>query len=185
MIGVLQNTIKCDGRDYAIRTDYRIALRCMVAFQDLDVPEWAKWEIMLRLLIIDYDKVIDTDTAIKECVFYLNASREEPKQMSKAKLYDWEQDEQMIFSAVNAVANREVRDPDKTYHWWTFLGWFNEIGESMFSTIISIRNKRNKHKKLDKNEEQFYRENKDIIDIRRKVTSVEKANMERINAMYM
>lgn len=182
MIGELQKTIRCDGREYALRTDYRIALRCMVAFQDPDVPEWAKWEIMLRLLIIDYEEIKDVNTAIKECVYYLNASRETPKQMKKAKLYDWEQDEQMIFSAINAVAKCEIRD--KSYHWWTFLGWFNEIGEGMFSTVVSIRNKKNKHKKLEKYEEEFYRDNRDVIELKHKISAEQKANMERINAMY-
>lgn len=41
MIGELPDTITCDNRQYSIRTDFRIALRIMVAFQD---PELKPYE---------------------------------------------------------------------------------------------------------------------------------------------
>ena len=48
-----------------------------------------------------------------------------------------------------------------------------EIGECSFSNIVSIRSKKQKGKKLDKWEEEFYREHKKEIDLPRKLTKEE------------
>ena len=48
-----------------------------------------------------------------------------------------------------------------------------EIGECTFSTVVSIRSKRAKGKKLDKWEEEFYRENRKMIDLPQKLTAEE------------
>ena len=45
-------------------------------------------------------------------------------------------------------------------HWWTFLGAYMEIGESLFSQILSVRMKKAKGKKLEDWEREFYKENK-------------------------
>ena len=66
-------------------------------------------------------------------------------------------------------------------HWWTFMGLFNEIGEGMFSTIVSIRSKKLKRKKMDKWEMDFYRDNKDIVDLPKKHTIEENSQLEELN----
>lgn len=43
-----------------------------------------------------------------------------------------------------------------------------EIGESLFSNIVHIRMKKAKGKKLDKWEQEFYKENKSLIDFKEK-----------------
>lgn len=58
-------------------------------------------------------------------------------------------------------------------HWWTFLGYFNEIGEGLFSTVINIRQKKNKGKKFEKYEQDFYQNNKDLIDLKKKYAKEE------------
>ena len=68
-------------------------------------------------------------------------------------------------------------------HWWAFLGLFYEIGEGLFSQVINIRLKKAKNKKLEKYEKEFYREHKDLIDIRRKRTAEEQADIDRINKL--
>nr|DAE38231.1 MAG TPA: hypothetical protein [Caudoviricetes sp.] len=183
MIGELPDSIICDNRQYAIRTDYRIALRIMAAFQDPELNQSEKLIVMLQLLIIDFDKIIDTKKAVDECIKFLDAGNTDPSG-SHTKLYDWEQDEQMIFSSINKNAGHDVRN-DKEMHWWTFMGLFNEIGDGMFAQVIRIRRKRAKHQKLDKEEMEFYRENRNIIDIKRKMSDEEKEQMSRINEMYM
>ena len=85
----------------------------------------------------------------------------------KVKSFDWEQDEGILFPAINKVAGCEVRNCEYM-HWWTFIGYFGEIGEGLFSTIMHIRQKRSKGKKLDKWEQDIYRENKALIDIKSK-----------------
>ena len=74
------------------------------------------------------------------------------------KLIDWEKDSQIISSAINKVANTEIRSVPYV-HWWTFMGYFSSIGKSLLSTVIEIREKILKGKKLEKYEREFRRDN--------------------------
>ena len=51
------------------------------------------------------------------------------------------------------------------------LGFFMEIGDGLFSQIIAIRQKKAKHKKLEKWEKEFERENADMVGIRKRLSS--------------
>ena len=73
-----------------------------------------------------------------------------------------------------AVTGYEVRAAEYV-HWWTFLGAYMEIGDCTFAQVVSIRKKRAQGKKLDKQEQQFYRDNVDLIEIRVQETDEEKA----------
>ena len=59
-----------------------------------------------------------------------------------------------------------------------------EIGESLYSTVIDIRQKKQKNKKLEKWEEEFYRENKSIVDLKEKYTEEELAEQERFKRLF-
>jgi len=60
-------------------------------------------------------------------------------------------------------------------HWWTFLGYFNEMGECLFSQIVSIRKKLKSGKKLDKQDREWYRKNRDLVDFKRIYTDSDEA----------
>lgn len=74
------------------------------------------------------------------------------------KLIDWEEDAQMICSAINNVSKTEIRSVEYC-HWWTFMGYYTSIGESVLSTVVGIRNKVAKGKKLEKYEQEFKKDN--------------------------
>ena len=44
-------------------------------------------------------------------------------------------------------------------HWWTFIGYYMAVGECTLSTIVSIRDKIARGKKLDDFEKEFKRDN--------------------------
>ena len=64
----------------------------------------------------------------------------------------------MICAAVNNVAKTEIR-AIPSLHWWTFLGYYMSVGESVLSTVVGIRDKLLKHKKLEKWEQDFKKSN--------------------------
>jgi hypothetical protein len=78
---------------------------------------------------------------------------------------NWQHDFAQIAPPISRTLGYDPRTPDKFTHWWTFIGAYKEIGECTFSNVISIRNKRMKGKKLEKWEEEFYRENRKMIDL--------------------
>lgn len=180
MIGRLPTTLCIEDREYKIRTDYRIALTIFEAFNDIELKDNEKAMVMLNLL---YEIVPDNiEEALKKASWFLDGGKQYEEFNKTKKVMDWEQDESIIFSAVNKVAGYETREKEYI-HWWTFLGYFSEIGEGLFSTVINIRQKKNKGKKLEKYEQEFYKNNKKLIDLKEKYSTEEQAEIDRLNQL--
>ena len=181
MIGALPETLTVAGVEYPIRTDYRNILQIFEAFQDPELTQEEKWIVAIYLLFEDFscdDDVMeaaqdgfDLEEAIKQISWFIAAGQPE-KQVLEQPTYNWTQDEQIIFSAVNKVAGRETRELEYL-HWWTFLGYFNEVGEGTFSFIVGIRHKLNKGKKLEKHEKEFLSHNKELVLMKKPLTKEE------------
>lgn len=191
MIGHLPTKLNVNGTDRAIRTDFRTALLIFQAYNDPELIEddvaHEKTEAMLECLYEDLSDIAreDITSAVEQAIWFLDGGstqNNESKYKKSKKVMDWEQDEQIIFSAVNKVAGKETRAVDYM-HWWTFLGYFNEIGEGLFTTVINIRQKKNKRKKLEKHEEEFYKENRHLVDIKVRYTPEEQAEIDRLNTL--
>lgn len=165
----LPTTINIGDKICQIRDDgdYRMVLDCFVVLQDSELAD--NQERVLSALIIFYED-LDVDN-----IFYLSNDEimERTKKMynffecgedntyankKDYKLLDWDQDSQIIMSAINNVAGKEVR-AEEYLHWWTFMGYYMSIGESAFSTIVSIRYKIITGKKLEKYERDFKKDN--------------------------
>lgn len=184
MIGRLPTTIIIDGTAFEIRSDYRNILQIMCAFNDEELSVNERYEVMLRRLYVDHRKIDgrNYEEAVKKAVEFIDGGNVSQKKTIPRKLYDWEQDEQIIFSAINKVAGREVRS-DSYMHWWTFLGLFYEIGEGVFSTVVSIRDKQQRNKKLEKYEQEFLKENADMVKLRARYSTEEEAERERLRKL--
>ncbi len=192
MIGYLPKKLNINGVDRAIRTDYRVALLIFQAYADPELIEdekmglFEKTQAMLECLYEDFESIPEEDIlqAIEKAIWFLDgggASLDEKQQTAK-KVMDWEQDEPIIFSAVNKVAGFETRAVDYM-HWWTFLGYFNEVGEGLFTSVVNIRQKKNRGKTLDRHEQEFYKENKSWIDLKNKLSPEEQSRQNNINKM--
>ena len=108
--------------------------------------------------IEDVYELEDVEELAKEMMRFFNCGSTETGKKLNYKLIDWEKDETLICSAINNVAGKEVR-LEPYIHWWTFMGYYTAIGESPLSTVVSIRSKQSKNKKLEKYEKQFIAEN--------------------------
>lgn len=161
-------TVTVNDTIYAIRNngDYRMVLDCFQVLNDIELSEN---ERILACLIIFYEDFNDIESvlsldgeAIKSLLdnafLFFNCGKEHAQGETNYKTIDWETDSQLISSAVNKVAGKEIRA--ETYlHWWTFMGYFNAVGESALSTVVGIRSKIAKGKKLEKYEAEFRRNN--------------------------
>lgn len=172
----LPTSLHVGGVDWQIRTDFRAILDILKYFADPDYELDEQWEICLRILFTDeVFESFDTNQireAIQQAIWFIDMGIEDDGK-AKPHLMDWEQDAPVIIPSVNRVIGKEIRSMEYL-HWWTFLGAYMEIGESLFSQVLSIRIKKSKGKKLEKWEQEFYRDNKDIVDIRTKYTEDEK-----------
>lgn len=157
-------SLNVGGQDWSIRYDFRAVLDILKFFQDPEYEMDEKQEICLDILYVDYANMPYSlhEEALKKAVEFIDAGIKDDGR-PHPKLMDWEQDAPLITSAINGVLHTEIRSP-ASLHWWTFIGAYMEIRESLFSDILSIRNKKAKGKKLEKWELEFYSENKSLID---------------------
>lgn len=191
MIGALPETLTVGGVEYTIRTDYRNVLQIFEAFQDPELTQEEKWIVAIYLMFEDFscaDDVLQAaqdglnlEESMKQISWFISAGQPE-KQVLEKPTYNWKQDEQIIFSAVNKVAGKETRELEYL-HWWTFLGYFNEVGEGTFSFIVGIRHKLNKGKKLEKHEKEFLSHNKELVKLEKPKTREEQEQEDAYNAL--
>lgn len=183
MIGGLPKELTVGGVKRPIRTDYRDILNILVAFNDPNLTDQEKAYVCLYGIYPDFEQIRpdEYDEAYTKAVGFINANQDQSERITP-KVMDWEQDEQLLFSAINKVAGKEVR-AEEYIHWWTFLGYYMEISEGTFSTVISLRSKRKRGKKLEKWEQEFWQNNREICILKEKLTEEEQAKKDRLNAL--
>ena len=176
----LPESVEIGGTEYQLNTDFRDVLEIMTYLNDPDTPRFLRWQIAVALF---YEGDIPLDH-LQEAMEYLAAfiSCGENDGKSGPKLLDWEQDARVIISDVNKVAGTEIRSLPYL-HWWTFLSYFQTIGEGQLSTIVSIRDKLRRGKKLEKWEQEYYRENKSRVEFKQKYSAEELAEQERLKKL--
>lgn len=192
MIGRLPQSVYIGEEEYSLRTDYRNVLDVFIMFNDSEMSKQEKWICAVWMMLPHFEELedleeaivngFDLNEAIKHISWFIGCGKEKKNEKKENPVYDWEQDEQMIFSAINNVAKKEVREQEYI-HWWTFLSYFNEIGEGLFSYVVGIRKKNNKHEKLDKSEKKFYTENKDMVDIKPRLSKEEQEFVDYIGEL--
>lgn len=176
MIGALPQHLTIGAEQYNLRSDYRDVLQVFEAFQDPELSQEEKWIVAIYLLLEPFscaddvfeavENGFDTEAAAEQIIWFISAGKESGEK-KELPVYDWEQDEQMIFSAINKVASREVRGIEYM-HWWTLAGFFDEISEkSPLAFVMGIRHKKNRGKKLEKYEQEYLNNNKAAVELKR------------------
>ena len=165
MLGLLPKSLNVNGKEYAIRSDFRNILRIITAFEANDLKDREKIMVCLKRLYVDFDTIPfdDYKTAYERAVNFIDGQIKSDK--PGPRVVDWEQDEPLIFAAVNRVAGMEVRAVEYL-HWWTFLGYFQSINaDDLWGFILTIRQKKIKGRKLEKHEKEFYNANRSMCDV--------------------
>jgi len=161
-------TISVENTIYSIRNngDYRMVLDCFSALNDVEL---SKSERVYASLMVFYPDLEEVETILNcseellvelvdKMFDFFNCGQKNPGAKTEMKLIDWDGDSQLIASGINNVAKTEIRSVEYC-HWWTFMGYYCAIGESPLSTVVGIRNKICKGKKLEKYEQEFRRDN--------------------------
>lgn len=161
------------------KCDYRVVLDVIIALND---EEMTTEEKVICGLLLFYEELTRENIRFcphleqlqKEMFSIINGGEEqEENQEQKPQLMDWQHDFPQLAPPISRVLGYDVRTPDKYTHWYSFLGGYMEIGECTFSTIVSIRSKRAKGKKLDNWEQEYIREHRKMVELPRKLTAEE------------
>lgn len=183
-------SLNVGGVDYEIRTDYRAVLDLLAALNDKDLEDedkrieaYMKSRVILEIMFPDCDNIPSEHwkEATEKVSEFIDMGIVEGSK--KPKTMDWEQDAPIIIPSINKVLNTEIR-AQKYIHWWTFLGAYMEIGEGLFSNIIHIRQKKANGQKLEKWEQDFYKENKSLIDFKEKKEKRSEEEKSAVNDLF-
>ena len=175
----LPETAEFGGVSYKLNTDFRVILKIFEVFEDPTLPEILRWQVALEVF---YQPSVPKDFWHPAMEYLSEFLRYGQPDVPGPQLISWQQDADAIIAAVNKAAGQEIRCLPHV-HWWTFLSWFHAIDQGQLSTIVSIRDKLRRGKKLDDWELEFYRENKKKVDIRAPETEEEKQEKARLIAM--
>lgn len=184
MLFDLPKTLDVGGSSWAIRTDYRDILTIISAIDDPDLKNNEKVYVIMKIMYEDFDNMPESlyEEAFKAAFKFINHGDDDDTKPNTKKNMDWEQDAKLLFPAVNKVAGFEVRSVEYM-HWWTFMGYFMEISEGVYSTVLSLRSKKNKGKKLEKWEEKWWKENYNICKLKTRYSESEKAEQDALKAL--
>lgn len=176
----LPTSLDVDGESYAIRSDFRAIIDICIALNDPELSDEEKGYVSLAIFYPDLKKIpiSSYEAAIKKCFWFIDGGEDIAPPPDTRRLMSWEQDFSLIVAPINRVMGKEVRSVEYL-HWWTFIAAYKEIGDCLFAQIVNIRSKRAKGKKLDKSEQEFYRQNHTIIDIKTTYTETEDAFFAR------
>ena len=182
----LPTALEVGGRLYKIRSDYRPVLDILAAHGDPDLAPEEKALVTIRILYEDakHIPITDLEEALKKALEFIDCGQKPDAGRKKPRVMDWEQDAMMIVAAVNKVAGVEVRAVPYM-HWWTFFSYYMGVGDCLFSTVVDIRSKKAKGKKLEKHEREFYQENKAIVDLAPKVSEEAQEEITREKEVIM
>ena len=180
----LPESVEINGRTYSVNADYRDMLDILAKLNDVNEAEEVRVYVALALFYVDFQAMPEKDypQALDRLFWFLNGGEEEQDARPRPKTIDWEQDRAMIVADVNKSAGCEVRALPFC-HWWTFLAWFNGIGDGQLATVVSIREKRRKGKKLPEWEREFYQDNREKVDFKRKYSAEELEEQERLKRL--
>ena len=167
------------GREYGLNTDFRVILKIFQTFSDRSLPEILRWRVALGLFYNSPVAPEDQQEAMEYLSAFLTCGQPEK---SGPELIHWQLDAPAIIAGVNKAAGCEVRQMEKV-HWWTFLSWFHAMGPGQLSTVVSIRDKLRRGKKLEEWERTFYRETKDLVDRKTPPSRQQLEEKQRLNRL--
>lgn len=168
------------GKVYRLNTDFRDILEIFSYFNDPDLPDYLKWRIALALFYEEPVEQPHQQQAMDYLARFIGGGQEACP--PGPRLLDWEQDADMIAADVNRAAGREIRSL-KYLHWWTFLSFFHAIGQGQLSTVVAIRDKLARGKKLEDWEKTFYRENKHRVDLPKRYSRQELQHRQQLELL--
>lgn len=175
--------VKADlgGEEFPVHADFRDILEIFSYLEDPSLPEMIRWRIAVALF---YDRQVPEEKlqqAMEYLAFFITGGEKEAGGRAR-KLLDWEQDGNLIIAEVNKVCHQEIRALP-FLHWWTFLGWFHAVGQGQLSTVVALRDKLQRGKKLESWEKEFYRENKARVDLKKRYTPEELGQKQALEAL--
>lgn len=145
LVDELPEAIEINGIEYAVNSDFRTGLGCILDMESSELTDEEKCILLLRRI---YGDVIpeDGETAIKLAVKFLDGGKEPPEEENpfadNTRLYSFEKDSALIYAAFRQTHGIDLQKVD--LHWWQFLALFQDLGaDTAFCNMINLRRRVN------------------------------------------
>lgn len=169
LIDKLPMSVRIGDKVYAIRTDFRVCLKIMLAFEDYGLTDYEKSAVMLNLL---YEEIPpDLESAMRLAVKFLDGGMSTPQQDAEnrscdevERLFSFSHDANRIYSAFRSTYGIDLSAVEYM-HWWTFMSLFMDLGEDCaFNNLVALR-KRKRDGKLTKEEKQMWNATPELFEL--------------------
>ena len=174
------------GGAYAIRTDYRDILellRWLGGQADPALDQAERWYVAMGLFYPEFAAMPQEvwPRATEFLTEFLAAGhRAAPKR--GPPLMGGQEDGPLIAAGISRAAGQDVRTLPYL-HWWSFLALFDAIGEGSFATVVAIRDKLRRGKRLENWELDYYRTHREAVELRAPASAAENAEKQRLLAL--
>lgn len=157
----LPESVEIDGVEYPLNTDFRSCLRIMLAFEDNELAQFEKLNIMFANLYPQIPENINA--AAERAQWFLNGGEKEGEEDPGPRVYSFSKDAGLIYSAFRQTHNIDLQAA--RLHWWEFLALFMDLGaNTTFCNLVALR-KRVKTGKATKEEKAAAREIGDAFEV--------------------
>lgn len=168
-------------KTYKIHCDFRDILEIFSYLNCPDLPEYMKWRLALALF---FEGELPPEQYPAAIAFFTDFVRcgESGGEKPAPAILDWDKDAPLIIADVNKVAGQEIRALP-FLHWWTFMAYFNAIGEGQLSFLLSLRQKLRQGKPLEDWEKEYYSANRSRVELKKPISRQEKEAREALLKM--
>lgn len=182
----LPEAVRFAGRAWRVRSDFRdvlALLRWLDGSADPALTESERWYVALALFYQDFSCIPPENyrEACEQMATFIQAGRPDAGPFAP-RLMDWQQDAALIAAGVARAAGQDLRALPHL-HWWSFLGWFDSIADGPFATVVALRDKLRRGKKLEPWERDYYRAHRAEVDLRRPASPEIDAEKQRLLAL--
>lgn len=136
-------TVEVKGKQYAVRTDFRIWIQFELLMDDVEIPDEDKPALSLNLCFPDIPA--DRNAAIDQMLWFYRCGQEnKPKDSANKKshekqIYSYDYDDAYIYAAFLSQYNIDLQDIPKL-HWWKFRAMFRALkDDNLFVKIMGYR----------------------------------------------
>lgn len=157
LIDTLPETVTVDGREFSIRTDFRISVLFELLIGDAELTPEQKLQ---QTLMLYYDEIpANGDEAIEQVLNFYGCGKQRKKTSGTAKkkeikspIYSFEHDDGMIFAAFYDQYGIDLNEIEHL-HWWKFKAMFdalksdNEIVKIMSYRATDLSSIKDKHER--------------------------------------
>jgi hypothetical protein len=137
MFNILVDPLPTEFEGVKVKTDYRQALKFFRILEDKTLGETEKARLIVLCM---FDGRPPEDENLWKFLEYYMAGGKPKKEGSGRKTFDFDQDQNYIYSAFRQVYGIDLTV--ENLHWWTFLALFQSLPEgTFFSKVLEIRNR--------------------------------------------